>query len=198
MKLLLIPTFLFASIGFSADNALRALLDVHAIEFQLPAMSEDAMCDIRILNYVDGVLEGDGGWSSISSRGGKLKMEALWRREGEKIRIIFAMDGMTMGSTMPLFPETVGTSKGSSGKPIFSIDGGWQIMGYWSLDVDSQGRSYYEDFQREVKSHKRVIAIAVRENKNDKRPNKALVPTPMSVTPAASAPVAPATGAAHL
>ena len=29
-------------------------------------------------------------------------------------------------------------------------------------------------------------------------PNKALVPTPMSVTPAASAPVAPATGAAHL
>jgi hypothetical protein len=30
------------------------------------------------------------------------------------------------------------------------------------------------------------------------RPNQALVPTPMSVTPAADAPVAPATGAAHL
>lgn len=30
------------------------------------------------------------------------------------------------------------------------------------------------------------------------RPNQALVPTPMSVTPAAGAPVAPATGAAHL
>jgi len=32
----------------------------------------------------------------------------------------------------------------------------------------------------------------------DKTPNKALVPTVMSVTPAASAPVAPATTAAHL
>jgi hypothetical protein len=31
-----------------------------------------------------------------------------------------------------------------------------------------------------------------------KGPNQALVPTPMSVTPAASAPAAPATGAAHL
>jgi hypothetical protein len=31
-----------------------------------------------------------------------------------------------------------------------------------------------------------------------KAPNQTLVPTPMSVTPAANAPVAPATGAAHL
>src|ERR1035437_10087583 len=34
--------------------------------------------------------------------------------------------------------------------------------------------------------------------KKEKRPNKALVPTPASVTPAAGAPVAPDAGAAHL
>jgi hypothetical protein len=43
---------------------------------------------------------------------------------------------------------------------------------------------------------KTLAPLKVREKAN--KPNKALVPTPMSVTPAANAPVAPATGAAHL
>jgi hypothetical protein len=53
---------------------------------------------------------------------------------------------------------------------------------YWiSLDVPGilVGREYFDRIKT-------------------KEPNQALVPTPMSVTPAAGAPVAPATGAAHL
>jgi len=43
-----------------------------------------------------------------------------------------------------------------------------------------------------------VIDKIVSAKSQTKRPNKALVPTPASVTPAADAPVAPDAGAAHL
>jgi len=45
---------------------------------------------------------------------------------------------------------------------------------------------------------KDLAVIMKREEEAKKAPNKALVPTVMSVTPAADAPVAPATTAAHL
>ncbi|MFT3781050.1 MAG: hypothetical protein QM790_03475 [Nibricoccus sp.] len=40
--------------------------------------------------------------------------------------------------------------------------------------------------------------LSLHKTSEDEEPNQALVPTPMPVTPAADAPVAPATGAAHL
>ena len=171
MKLALIPLLFLSTVAIAADNALRALLDVHAIEFQIPAMKKESMCDLAIVTYVDGVLENKPEWVSFSSAGGQQKMEVLWRRDEGKTKIVFARDGMSTGMALPLFPETACASKGSSGKPIAVIEDGWKIMGYWSLDMEAVGKIYYEDFQQEVKAHKRVVAIAVREGNPLEKPN---------------------------
>ncbi|HZP61147.1 MAG TPA: serine protease [Opitutaceae bacterium] len=101
---------------------------------------------------------------------------------------------------------------GVSGGPVFRSFGSFtNILGCVSAYIPnrSTGESLpglcvvqsitpFHGFLENIKSIEEAKDKAVQEGADQSKANQALVPTPMPVTPAAGAPVAPATGAAHL
>jgi hypothetical protein len=128
-------------------------------------MAKDSRYEIGLISYVDGVQVGKPSFSTVASLGGNHQMEVLWRKEGPQIKVVFAREGQTMVSTWPSFPENALSMQESKGKPLFITEDGWSIMGFWSADDSLVNKTISPDFMTEVKGHKRVLAVALREKK---------------------------------
>jgi hypothetical protein len=78
-------------------------------------------------------------------------------------------------------------------------DGKVAPYGSFSIGSDENGLSFiYIEMRSYDDAETEPLVVLLKWTSPEKKPNKALVPTPASVTPAADAPVAPDAGAAHL
>jgi hypothetical protein len=166
---LFVALFLFTTAVCSAgDDALRTLLGVQSLAFEMPPMKRDGLCEVDFVTYVDGVREKSLAVMRTPAVGGGQKTEVLWARTPGDSKVLFSRGGQADVLKIDSFPEDSCMSF-TLGKPPYEEKDGWLIVGYWVLNQSKTGRynSVHRYFEQSLKANKRVFAIAVREVKDE-------------------------------
>jgi hypothetical protein len=195
MRLITILVVLLCPLSdsFAEDRGVRALLGVYSAKFPAPMSPDGDSVRFAVLSYLNGQRVGPVASTEWSGLNRPSEVEVLWKKDGDRIKVLI----MTEHASTKFAMDVAEDVEVSSVHPVVNTqtEDGWRIAAYWCLDpaAERPGATLYSDFKRNVETHRRILAVAVKEN----RPNKSLQPTPTAVTPPAAQEIVPAVGVAE-